>query len=186
MNTLNPLLLNRLKNNWHWYLGLGITLTILGTLAILFSYFTTLFSIIYVGIFLLTLGIFEAIKSFKVHPFKQFLLHVFLGIICIFTGLSLIFYPEVSALNITLFLALLFIISGTFSIIFALTSNVAHPTWVLINGILNVLLGAIIWYQWPLSGFWVIGMFVGINMVFTGWGWIMLALELKNIKTDQR
>ena len=38
-----------------------------------------------------------------------------------------------------------------------------------------------IWLQWPFSGFWVIGLFVGIDMLFSGWTWIMLALQLRNL-----
>jgi uncharacterized membrane protein HdeD (DUF308 family) len=53
--------------------------------------------------------------------------------------------------------------------------------WVLAGGVLNLVLGIMIWRQWPVTGLWVIGLFVGIDMIFNGWTWIMLALRLKSL-----
>ena len=55
-----------------------------------------------------------------------------------------------------------------------------HWGWPLASGILNVLLGLLIWAQWPLSGLWVIGLFVGIELIFSGWMWVMIALALRS------
>jgi uncharacterized membrane protein HdeD (DUF308 family) len=51
---------------------------------------------------------------------------------------------------------------------------------VLLGGLIDVLLGVLIWMQWPLSGLWVIGLFVGISMIYNGWTWVLLGLALKN------
>jgi len=53
--------------------------------------------------------------------------------------------------------------------------------WVFVNGLVSVLLGAAIWRQWPLSGFWVIGLFVGIEMILSGMSWLMLGLALRSV-----
>jgi len=52
---------------------------------------------------------------------------------------------------------------------------------VFVNGLVSVLLGAAIWRQWPLSGFWVIGLFVGIEMFLSGLSWLMLAMALRTM-----
>jgi uncharacterized membrane protein HdeD (DUF308 family) len=49
----------------------------------------------------------------------------------------------------------------------------------LLNGIISVCLGISIWQQWPYSGLWVIGLFVGIEMLFCGWSWVMLGLAVR-------
>ena len=51
--------------------------------------------------------------------------------------------------------------------------------WLLASGILSVLLGVLIWAQWPASGLWVIGLLVGIQLLFTGWSLVMLALAAR-------
>ena len=52
--------------------------------------------------------------------------------------------------------------------------------WVVLNGVISVILGAAIWRQWPLSGLWVIGLFVGIEMLFSGLSWVMLGLAVRS------
>ena len=47
------------------------------------------------------------------------------------------------------------------------------------NGTITLLLGLLIQKQWPLSGLWVIGLFVGIDLIFNGWAWIALSLVLR-------
>jgi uncharacterized membrane protein HdeD (DUF308 family) len=52
--------------------------------------------------------------------------------------------------------------------------------WVVLNGVISVVLGVGIWRQWPLSGLWVIGLFVGIEMLFSGLSWVMLGLAVRS------
>jgi uncharacterized membrane protein HdeD (DUF308 family) len=51
----------------------------------------------------------------------------------------------------------------------------------LLNGLVTLLLGISIWRQWPESSLWVIGLFIGIDLIFAGWSWIMLALAVKSV-----
>ena len=68
-----------------------------------------------------------------------------------------------------------------FRIVGSLVERFPHWGWIFAGGVLNLVLGLMIWQQWPVSGFWVIGLFVGIDMIFNGWTWIMLALRLKQL-----
>jgi len=61
-------------------------------------------------------------------------------------------------------------------------SNLPHKGWLVFNGALSVLLAVLLWQQWPLSGLWAIGLFVGIDVLLTGWSWIALALMAKTFK----
>ena len=56
-----------------------------------------------------------------------------------------------------------------------------HWGWVLIGGIINLTLGIMIWMQWPEASLWVIGLFIGIDLIFTGWTWVMLALSVRKL-----
>ncbi len=89
--------------------------------------------------------------------------------------------PAVSAVALTLLIAVFLMIGGLFRILTALTVRFHHWIWVLLNGVISLLLGVMIWSQWPVSGLWVIGLFIGIDLIFYGWSLIMLAMAVRSI-----
>lgn len=181
-NNVHPVSIKQLQENWAWYFALGIGLVTLGTLAIIYSFTSTIFSMIYLGILLIIVGIFEGIQSFKMSLWNNFFLHLFLSILYLVSGFFIVLYPEVNALSLTLLLAIFFAVSGIVKVVFSLTHNIPHKIWLILNGALTLILGILIWNQWPSSGLWVIGTLVGIDILFTGWTWIMLALKAKTLK----
>jgi uncharacterized membrane protein HdeD (DUF308 family) len=185
MNTIDDMnlrALKQLKENWNWYLLLGISLVILGTFAVIFSYATTIFSVIYLGIFFLVIGVIEGVHSFKLTQWGNFFLHLFLGILYFLGGLSLILYPTINAVSLTLLIGIFLIVSGILKIFFAFSKRTPHKGLLAFSGVLTIILGILILYQWPVSGLWVIGMFVGIDAIVTGWTWIFLSLQAKKLK----
>lgn len=176
--------LKQLKENKGWYLALGLGLIALGTLAIIFSLISTEIMVIYLGALLLVFGVFEIVKSLKISHWSNFFLHLFLGILYIIAGIFIVTNPLINALSLTLLLAIFLVVSGVARIIFSFTNNVHNKRWLLLNGIITLLLGILIWAQWPYSGLWVIGTIVGIDAIFTGWTWVILALEADKIKID--
>lgn len=177
----SPLTFQELKENSWWYLLLGIGLAAVGALAIFYSTTATIISVLALGSFLVTSGLFEGFKSFKVSRWSNFFLHLFLAIIYIIGGIFIIFNPTLSALNLTLLLALFFTISGVTKIIFGITQPILYKGWLIANGVLTLILGLLIWNQWPVSGLWVIGAFIGIDMLFTGLTWIMIGTTAKDL-----
>ncbi len=172
----------QLKHNAPWFATLGVSLILLGALAIYFSVFTTLISIFYLGISLVILGLFEAVQSLHIRMWSKFFLHVFLSVLYLVGGALIVAYPLLSEINITLFISFFFIVTGLLKIFFALTHHMINRIWNILDGIISLLLGILILQQWPASGLWVIGMFVGINMLLTGWTWVMLSYEIKQIR----
>lgn len=181
MNTAQLQSIKQLRENWGWYLTLGISLVVLGTLAIFYSYLSTIFSVIYFGAFLAILGVFEGIQAFKMRKWGTFFLHLFLSALFIIGGAYIVFFPTINAISLTLLLAAFLIASGILKIIFSFDRTIPHRGWLVLNGISSLLLGILIWLQWPLSGLWVIGMLTGIDAIFTGWAWIMLSLSAKKL-----
>jgi uncharacterized membrane protein HdeD (DUF308 family) len=171
----------QLKESSGWFFALGIGLVILGTLALIYSVAATLFSIIYLGLFLLLFGIFEAVKSFKVRHWGNFFLHLALSFLYVVAGVFIIRDPALSAVALTLLIATCFIIGGLLKLFFSFSKQSPHRSWLAFDGALNLLLGFLIYSQWPLSGLWVIGMLVGINIAVTGWTWIMLSSAVKEL-----
>jgi uncharacterized membrane protein HdeD (DUF308 family) len=171
--------INQLQKNRKWILGLGIGFSIIGALAILFSVTATIVSILYLGALLVVAGFFEGAKAFNVRTWRYALLHGLLSILYIFAGVYMILNPALNALTLTLVLAVFFIIAGIMKIIFGLTQPVLHKGWLLLSGVLSIILGILIWQQWPYSGLWVLGTLIGIEFLFTGIAWIMLAIQAK-------
>jgi uncharacterized membrane protein HdeD (DUF308 family) len=168
-----------LNHSAHMLLALGICLVVLGILAILFTYASTVFSVMYLGAFLIVLGILEGIKSFTLQTLSSFLLHIGLSALYAIGGIFMLLKPETNAVTLTLFLAIFFALSGVIKIGFALTQPTHHKQAVIFSGLINLILGIIIWYQWPVSGTWVIGTLVGVDTLFAGWTLILLALKTK-------
>ena len=77
-------------------------------------------------------------------------------------------------------LAAAFMVGGVFRIVAALVDRFLGWQWTLCNGIVTLLLGLLIWQQWPESGLWVLGLFAGIDLVFNGVTWTVLALAARN------
>jgi uncharacterized membrane protein HdeD (DUF308 family) len=104
-----------------------------------------------------------------------------MGVLYVVLGLLFVRQPIQAAEALTLLLACTLMVSGVFRIVGSLMHRFHQWGWILLGGVINLALGIMIWLQWPFSGFWVIGLFVGIDMLFSGWTWIMLALRLKSL-----
>jgi len=172
----------RLHRCWIWFLLLGVVLMIVGVLAISSPYLTefTTFTVIFIcGILLMFGGVVEIVNAFLARSWRGFFVHLLLGILHGVVGLLLIEHPVLAAVAITLLLAAAFIVGGVIRIISALLDRFSGWGWVLFNGTISLLLGILIWRQWPDSADWVIGLFVGIDLLFDGWSWVMLGLLVK-------
>jgi len=174
----------QLKENWGWFLALGIGLVVLGSLSLMFSLVSTIISVEYIGFFLLLAGFFEGVKALKMSRWSGFFLHLFLAVFFIVGGVLFVSNPQENAISLTLFLAFFFIVSGILRMVFSYAQHVPHAGWLMLNGIMSVFLGVLIWQQWPSSGLWVLGTLLGVDMLFTGWTWIMLGLRAKNLSIE--
>jgi|ERR1700733_27082 len=162
--------------NNYWFLGTGIALVLLGTIAITFAVFTTLASVIFLGWIFLASGILQIAHGVNTRHWSGFSLYLLLGALSLIVGGMFIAKPAQSAIALTLLIALVLITKGIFRIIISLVYTFANQWWVLLNGILTTALGIIIFAQWPFSSPWVIGLFVGIDLIFNGWSLIMLSM----------
>lgn len=171
-----------LHKHWPWFLALGIGMAVLGTLAIGASCIVTVTVTVtwLFGFMLLAGGIAEIITSFSAGRWSGTLLHLLVGVLYFVVGLMIIEQPAERAIQITLIIAIFLIISGVIRVVTALVEQFSGWGWVLLNGGVTLLLGLLIMKQWPLSGLWAIGMFVGIDLIFNGWAWIMLALASRS------
>lgn len=173
--------LSRLRPFWAWFLALGVGLAVLGMFAIGWSCIVTVTvaAVWLIGFLMLASGISEIVNSFWAGRWSGMLMHLLIGILYVVVGFLIIDQPAEAAINITLVIAVFLIISGIFRMVFAVSERFTGWGWVLLNGAVTLMMGMLIYKQWPASGLWVIGLFIGIDLIFNGWSWIMLAITVR-------
>ena len=176
-----------LKSNWWWLLLFGILLTVCGAAAVIFPALTVLTTLVatqILGIVLIVAGIATIIMSFWAGKWSGLLVQLLIGILYLIVGFMITDKPLQSAVTLTAFVAAFFIVAGSFRILAALMIQFPHWGWSLLNGIVTFLLGVIIFHHFPQAALWVLGLLIGLEMLFHGWTWIMLSLAVRNIPNE--
>ena len=173
-----------LRRSWGWYLALGIVLIVLGTIAIGSTFVMTIASVFFFGWLLIIGGVMEVIHAFWHKRWAGFFLDLLTGILYVVAGWMMVSNPQESAVLLTLVIAMFLVFEGVFRIVASLAARYPHRGWVLFNGVISLILGISIWQRWPYSGLWVIGLFVGIEMLLNGWSLVMLSLSARNLPDE--
>jgi uncharacterized membrane protein HdeD (DUF308 family) len=168
-----------LRRRRGWFLALGILLIVLGTIALGSSVLMTLATMVFIGWLMIIGGIIESLHAFSCKRWGGFFIDLLTGVLYVVVGFMIVANPGSSALALTLLIAMFLIFEGIFRIAIAATVRYPNWAWLLLHGVVNLFLGLAIWRQWPYSGLWVIGLFVGIDMIFNGWTLVMLGLAAK-------
>ncbi len=153
---------------------------LLGAYCIYAEVSATVASVWAIGIVLMLSGVAQIVAAFMSRTAGHIVLLLLVGALDIFVGLALVEHPELGALVLTLFLAVLFVFGGIYRFVASLWLQFPHYGWVAFGGLVSVALGVLLWVQWPVSAFWFIGLAVGINLIFAGVAWSTLSLKLKN------
>lgn len=153
----------------------GIALVILGFLSILAPMIAGATVSVLVGIFMIAAGIARLIWAFQAGSFGKGILTFLLGGLLIVTGLAMLFRPMIGMASMALMLAIFFLADGIFEVIAAFKVKPAKGWgWLLFGGIVSVVLAGLIFWQWPFSGVWAIGVLVGVKLLFAGFAMIAL------------
>lgn len=156
-------------------MGLGIALIVLGSVAIYYGVYSTLATVAIFGWILIFAGFIQFGHALYARAWSAFFLQLVAGLLSLIAGILTIAKPMMAASVLTLLLAFLFIASGTTRIILAAVKHMPNWFWVLLSGFLTLILGIMILAEWPYSGLYIIGLFMGIDLIFNGWSLIMLS-----------
>lgn len=168
-----------IRGNWLWFILLGVLLIIVGFAALSAVEVASLATALFLGILLIVEGVSETIGAFWCRGWSGFFFLLLGGIFSVIVGLLFLKAPVQALVALTLLLACLLMVGGIFRIIAALSYHFSAWGWALFSGIVDLILGIMIWRQWPASAFWVIGLFLGISLIFRGSNWISLGMALK-------
>lgn len=164
--------------HWGWLLAFGILLAFLGIVAIARSFITTVASMMFFGWLLIFAGIIEFMYAFMVGRWVGFFPHLVLALWFGITGALIVFRPVVSAEAITLAMSVFFLVAGLYQFFTSMWSNLPGWGWGAANGMISAIMGLLLLAQWPVSGLWVVGLFIGMDLIFYGAAWIAMALQL--------
>jgi uncharacterized membrane protein HdeD (DUF308 family) len=167
-----------LRRNWTWILAFGCISILLGMFAIAYSMVFTIVSVFYLAAILIVAGVIEAVQAVRHRERGHLIWYLLEGLLAIVIGMLMLQSPVRGALVLTLLLATYFIIAGIFRIVAALTLRLPNWGWTVANGLVTLALGVMVWSGWPMSALWVLGLFIGISLIFSGWARVMLALAL--------
>jgi uncharacterized membrane protein HdeD (DUF308 family) len=177
--------LHHLRSGWCWFLLLGVLLVICGTAAVIFPALTVITSVVAIGVLgviLMIAGIATIIGAFWAGKWSGFLVQLLVGILYLVAGFMVTDRPLISVLFLTIFLAVSFMMMGAFRALAALVIRFPQWGWALLNGVITFLVGVVIYRHLPFDALWVVGLLVGLEMLFNGWTWIMLALAIRRLE----
>lgn len=169
-----------LRRNWGWFVGLGVLFIVAGLLALGNLMAGTLVSILFIGAVMTVAGVAHIIHAFQVRAWGSFLIWLLTGILYTAAGLLIAYNPALGASVLTLFIGAMLIASGAMRIVVAFgMRDHAGWGWMLAAGAITLLLGLMITAHWPTDSLWVLGMFLGIDLLFTGVALVSWGLRLK-------
>jgi uncharacterized membrane protein HdeD (DUF308 family) len=175
-----------LRKNWGWLLAFGILAILLGILGLGMTFGLTLASIELFGILLIVGGAFQLFNAFKCKGWKSTVWHLLIALLYIAAGVIMVIDPVLASVTLTLVIAWILIAVGIMRSIMAFQMRKASGWyWPLISGVVSIALGVMIIVQWPISGLWVIGLFVAIELILHGWSYVFVALAARKAGTDE-
>lgn len=175
--------LETIKPYWSGLVATAVLLMIAGAFAISYASTTNLITIMILGILLIVSGSFHLISAIFTRGTKSFFITIFTALINLVFGLWIIYDPVTAAVALTLIMAAFLVLSGIIRIITAIVYR-KEINWLVVffSGLISLMLGVVIYAQWPVSGLWVIGLFVGVEIFFAGWALFALGLAARSTK----
>lgn len=155
---------------------IAILFIIVGVLAIIEPLVAGLAVAVLAGWALLAAGVVYVVGAFGAGGIGRGSLHVIIGVIYFIGGVYLVTHPLLALGTLTLWIAVVLLVEAVLEIAGYVQIRREHGAgWRLFNGIVTIVLGLMIWDQWPSSSVWAIGTLVGVNLLLTGSSRLMLA-----------
>jgi uncharacterized membrane protein HdeD (DUF308 family) len=163
-----------------WIIALGVIYLIAGFIALGSVMMATVASVLIVGVMMIIAGVAEVFSAFQIKSWGKFLLWVLLGVLYIVAGFVTFQNPLLAAVLLTLILGASLAASGIMRIFLAFSMKRETPwIWVALSGVITVLLGVLILVRWPVSSLYILGLFLGIDLIMAGAGWVGIGFGLR-------
>ena len=170
-----------LKARWGWIVALGVIFLIGGIIALTSVIAATVASVFVVGVMMTLAGIAEIVHGFQMRSWGRFFLWILIGALYVVAGFISFSNPLLASAVLTLMLGIGLIAAGVARAVLAVRlREEAGWGWVLLSAVITVIVGLMVVAGWPASSLFVLGIFLGVDLIFAGVGWIAAGLALRN------
>jgi len=165
-----------------WYIAMAVVFIILGIFAIVEPGVAGLAVTILVGWLLIFGGAAHLVAAFSGGGAGRVIWQVLIGIVFIAGGIYYLMHPLLGLGTLTLILAVIILMAALFELIaFFASRGHAGSGWLLMNALITLFVGGLIWFHWPSSSVWAIGTLVGVNLLMTGFSRLMLGMTARRL-----
>ena len=165
-----------------WYIAAAVLFIVLGVFGIVEPGIAGLGVTLLVGWLLVFGAVMHFVAAFKGGGAKQVIFQVLIGLVYLIGGIYFLTHTIMGVATLTLLLSCIILAEGVIEVVSYLRlRNEGASVWILINGIITLLLGGLIFFHWPSSSIWAIGTLVGINLLMTGISRLMFGLAARKL-----
>lgn len=183
-DTLTGTDLAPLRAKWGWIVALGVVYVVAGFIALGSIVMATVASVFVVGVMMIIAGVAEVFNAFQIKSWGKFLVWALLGVLYIVAGFITFENPIFAAAILTLLLGASLVASGLVRLFLAFSMKRESPwIWVALSAAITLLLGLVILAHWPVNSVYILGLFLGIDLIFAGASWIGLGFGLRRTVT---
>jgi uncharacterized membrane protein HdeD (DUF308 family) len=169
-----------LKSRWPWFIAFGVVSAILGVIALTLVGTATIASVYLIALFIIFVGGSEIVLGVNAHVWSNRLLLVAIGLLYIVVGAFALANPLTGAAGLTLLLGASLFATGLVRIYFGVKLPHGPSGLVIFAGVITTLLGMLILFGWPENSIFVLGIFLGVDLLFYGASWIGFGFVLRN------
>ena len=174
--------LHAVRASWGWFVVLGIAFIVLGFVALAHVLASTVVTALYVGALILVGGVVQVIHAFRVKGWGRFFYWLLAGVLYVVAGGLIMSNPLLGAGILTLMIGVALAVEGVFRIFAGVGGRPgAGWGWIVVSGIVTLLLGLIIIARWPVNSLYILGLFLGVDLIVNGVGTLLFGLGLKKV-----
>lgn len=171
-----------LKKGLNWTVALGIVLVLMGLAAIISPFVAAVFVTIILGWLFVVAGILRGIEALRNRRQRSFIWQLLISILYLILGILVLTNLFRGAVVLSLWIGIFIFIQGIFEVILAFQIRPSgNWSWVLLSGLINLILGILIWSKWPVGAIWMLGILVGISLLTTGISVMMFAIAARHV-----
>ena len=180
LNTAGMPKLEAIRSNWVWFVALGVAMLVIGVIALGNLVVATVASVWFYGILLIVAGGAEIVHAFRALSWGKMILELLAGVLYAAAGVICIMNPLLASAALTLMLGIALIVVGVFRVMAGFDVKPASGWgWIVAGGVMTVILGILVTISWPGAALWVLGMFLGIDLVMQGVAWVSLGIAAR-------
>ena len=172
--------MHKLHHRWGWFVALGILAVFLGTVALVLDVHATITTVYIVAVFMIIAGGSEVAVGLGSKTWGRFFLWIVAGLFYIVAGAFALAQPIHAAIILTLMLGAAMLTAGVVRIYIGTHMHSHAKMMVIVGGAVTALVGVLIILGWPTNSLVILGLLLGIDLLFTGMTWIGFGLRLRS------